>query len=91
MKQKASDSQTLLDIAVQHCGAWEAVTDIAALNGMSPSEKPQKCMELNIPDASYNRTMQQYCTGNGVKPATQSDAGEVSLHTFSRMFGNEFE
>lgn len=87
MKQIIKDGQTLADVAVQEFGSWEAMIAIAHKNGISMTEVPQAGTELMMPDAVWNRTMQNYCRANDVSPATARDQSGFRL----RIFGDEFK
>lgn len=91
MKQKIRDGQTLADVAVQEYGAWEAMMAIARENGMSITDVPRPGTELTMPDATWNRTMQNYCRDNEVSPATAHDQGNIRLRIFNEEFTEEFE
>lgn len=91
MKQIIKDGQTLADMAVQEYGSWEAMIVIARENGMSMTEVPSAGTELTMPDATWNRTMQNWCKDNDVSPATARDQSNVRLRIFDEEFTEEFE
>ena len=91
MKQIIKDGQTLADMAVQEYGSWEAMIAIARENGISMTEVPTAGTELTMPDAIWNRTMQNWCKDNDVSPATARDQSNVSLRIFKEEFTEEFE
>lgn len=91
MKQTVKDGQTLADVAVQEFGSWEAMIAIARENGMSMTEVPSAGTVLAMPDATWNRTMQNYCKDNDVSPATARDQSNVRLRIFDEEFTEEFE
>lgn len=91
MKQIIKDGQTLADMAVQEYGSWEAMIAIARENGISMTEVPTAGIELTMPDAIWNRTMQNWCKDNDVSPATARDQSNVSLRIFEEEFTKEFE
>lgn len=91
MEVVVKDGQTLADIAVQEFGAWEAVTDIADLNGISISDVPEPGVKLRLPDKVYSRAMQSHCKANGVSPATVRDTSAVRLRIFTQQFTKEFK
>lgn len=63
-------NQTLMDIAIQYCGALSAWPQIVALNGLSGLTADITAgQELAIPEAHHQRTAQIYAR-NGYKPAT---------------------
>ena len=84
----AMAGQTLADIAIQECGALEAVCDIAQINGLSVSSLLPDGAVLRLPDRTYNVKMESYCSLNKVRPATEvleSDCG-----VFTKVFTKEF-
>lgn len=91
MKQKVKDGQTLADVAIQEYGSWEAMIDIARENNLSMTEVPNAGTELTMPDATWNRTMQNYCKSNDVSPATARDQGNVRLSIFDQEFNETFK
>lgn len=91
MKQTVKDGQTLADVAIQEYGSWEAMIAIARENNISMTEIPDAGTELTMPDASWNRTMQNYCKNNDVSPATARDQSNVRLRIFDEEFTEEFK
>lgn len=91
MKQTVKDGQTLADVAIQEYGSWEAMIAISRENGISMTEVPNAGTELKMPDATWNRTMQNYCKNNDVSPATARDQGNVSLRIFDEEFNETFK
>lgn len=91
MKQIVKDGQTLADVAVQEYGSWEALMAIGRENNISMSDVPEAGKELVMPDASWNRTMENYCKNNDVSPATARDQSGVRLHIFDEEFKEAFK
>ena len=91
MKTIVKDGQTLADVAIQEYGSWEAMIDIARENNLSMTEVPHAGTDLTMPDATWNRTMQNYCKNNDVSPATARDQGNVSLRIFDEEFNETFK
>ena len=91
MKQTVKDGQTLADVAIQEYGSWEAMIAISRENGISMTEVPNAGTELTMPDANWNRTMQNYCKSNDVSPATARDHGNVRLSIFDEEFNETFK
>lgn len=91
MKRIIKDGQTLADMAVQEYGSWEAMIAIARENGMSMTDVPPAGTELTMPDATWNRTMQNWCKDNDVSPATARDQSNARLRIFEEEFTEEFE
>jgi len=65
-----SNSQSLLDIALQYTGSAETALDIALANGISLSDDLEPGATLTLPDSQGNRAMTQYYTVNNIMPAT---------------------
>lgn len=65
------NNQTLLDIAIRHCGTVEAVADIAILNNVSITADlvPGQLIELLKKDYG-NQEVINYFSTNKVEPAT---------------------
>ena len=91
MKLIVKDGQTLADIAVQEYGSWEAMIAIAWENGMCMTEVPDAGTVLAMPDATWNRTMQNWCKDNDVSPATARDQSNVRLSIFEDEFKDVFK
>ncbi len=73
---EANGRQTLLDIALQHCGTAEAVFAIAELNSISPDTVPCHGDIVNLPDM-VNKKVVAFYASNGISPATaKEDAPE---------------
>ena len=66
---EANGRQTLLDIAMQHCGAAEAVFAIAELNNMVPDAVPAQGIIVALPDVADKKVVNYYST-NKIVPAT---------------------
>ena len=91
MEAVAKDGQTLLDVAVQEYGTWEAALDVAAANGLSLTQVPAAGTPLQLPDgAKANRVTAEYCRTNGVSPATAYDSDGTRLRIFGEEFTREF-
>jgi len=69
MKTIVLNSQSLLDIAIQHCGGAEAAFDIALLNELVLSDNLEVGRQLIVP-AKANRTIAEYYENRRLKPAT---------------------
>lgn len=91
MKKMIKDGQTLADVAVQEFGSWEAMIAIAKENGVSMTEVPAPGTELAMPDATWNKMMQNYCKDNDVSPATARDLSNIRLRIFDEEFTEEFK
>lgn len=87
---KIKDGQTLLDVAIQEFGSWEAMTDIAILNNLTMTDIPEAGTNLSTPDKVYDETMQAYCRNNDISPATARDSSGISLRIFTDEFEKQF-
>lgn len=85
------DGQTLLDVAIQEFGSWEAAIAIAHENNMSLTDVPTAGTLLNMPDGTWNRTMQRWCKDNDVSPATARDESGIRMNIFTEQFTEEFQ
>lgn len=90
MNVKAKSGQTMLDIAVQEYGAWEAVLRLSKDNGRGITDVPPAGEELYLHDAIYHRVMQHHCKVNEISPATAIDATGVRLGIFTDEFTLQF-
>lgn len=61
--------QSLLDLALQHCGAMEAAVDIAQLNGLSLTDDVDTSRDIALP-AVTNRAVVAHYAARGIRPAT---------------------
>lgn len=91
MEVRVKDGQTLADVAVQEYGSLEAGMLLARENGMSLTDVPDAGRVLQLPDAVFDRTVQEYCRVRGVSPATLRDASGTRLRVFTEEFTDEFE
>lgn len=91
MKTVVKDGQSLLDIAIEAFGTWEAMMDLSRVNGLSMSEVPDTD-ELLLPDKVYDVRMQNFCRNNDVCPSTARDIGEsiVTAGVFTEQFTIQF-
>ena len=90
MKKVIKDGQTLLDLAIQEFGAWEAAIAIAFQNQIGITEIPDAGTELSMPDGQWNRTLQDWCKRNDVSPATARHRTKIQLRIFASQFTEEF-
>ena len=71
MKITALHNQTLLDVAIRHCGTVEAVADIAILNNISITDDLIPGQLILIPLKDYgNQEIINYFSVNEIDPAT---------------------
>lgn len=65
-------NQTLQDIAIQHCGAIEAVWDIAMANGLNVTDRLPAGLALAIPEgAAQDTDLVNYYSDQRILPATE--------------------
>lgn len=69
--------QSLLDMALQHCGSLEAAFDMAELNGLNLTDDLETGIDIAIPNA-YNTKVVQHYTVNSIQPATAITAAEIN-------------
>lgn len=71
MKITALHNQTLLDVAIRHCGTVEAVADIAILNNISITDDLVPGQLISLPPKDYgNQEVINYFSANKIDPAT---------------------
>lgn len=70
-----NEGQSLLDIAVQHAGAVEAVLIIAKSNGLSVTSTVAAGSTVEVP-AVINTGVVRYFAGLPYAPATELEAGQ---------------
>ncbi|MEG3977312.1 hypothetical protein QT970_22205 [Microcoleus sp. herbarium8] len=71
MKITVLDNQTLMDVAIRHCGTIEALTDIAILNNISITAELVAGQSIEMPNKDYGfQEVVNYFTVNKVNPAT---------------------
>lgn len=90
MTQHINEGRTLADMAIENFGSWEAITEIAKRNNVSMTDIPQAGTVLVMPEAVFDRMMEDYCRKNGVSPATARDTVELHMGIFSTEFTKEF-
>ena len=69
--------QSVLDIALQHCGALEAAFDIAISNGISLSDDLAVGQQLVMPEPT-DKMMARHYNVNGILPATAITTEEIN-------------
>lgn len=69
--------QSVLDIALQYCGALEAAFDIALSNGISLSDDLTIGQQLVVPEP-IDKTMAWHYNVNGILPATAITMEEIN-------------
>jgi hypothetical protein len=71
MQITALNNQSLLDVAIRHCGTVEAVVDIAILNNISITDDLVPGQLIALPAKDYgNQEVINYFSGNKIDPAT---------------------
>lgn len=67
----ALNDQTLLDVAIRHCGSMDALVDISILNNMSITENPKAGQIILLPTKDYgNQEVVNYFVLHKIEPAT---------------------
>jgi hypothetical protein len=80
MKIIALHNQTLLDIAIRHCGNVEAVPDIAVLNNISITDDLVPGQPIELPFKDYgNQEVIDYFSVNKIDPATALTDEQIEL------------
>ena len=70
MQITALHNQTLLDIAIRHCGTIEAVVDIAVLNNISITDDLVSGQLIALPSKDYgSKEVINYFVTNKIDPA----------------------
>lgn len=82
------EGQTLTDIAIQVCGAPEAVCELAVLNGIEVTEVLTVGRVLRVPERVYNAKVAEVYALNGLKPATEVEKDVCGV--FSKEFNSFF-
>ncbi|URC13939.1 hypothetical protein [Flavobacterium sp. B183] len=74
------NNQSLLDVAIRHCGTIEAIADIALLNGISITRELVPGQILNIPFRDYgNQEVINFFVNNKMDPATSLTQENIDL------------
>ena len=73
MTATVQQGQSIIDLAIQHCGSAEAAYDLAELNGLSITDHVETGRILNLPDVVDKDTVRYYsdralvaATGSGI-------------------------
>ena len=66
---KVTSRQSLFDVAVQHCGTWEAALDLALLAGISLTDDLTVGDTLTLTEPADTQTVQTFAV-NRYEPAT---------------------
>ena len=71
MKVTALHNQSLLDVAIRHCGTVAAVTDIAILNNISITADLVPGQLIELPNKNYGfKEVVHFFASNKIEPAT---------------------
>jgi len=70
MKVTVLPNQTLMDIAIQYCGALSAWPEIVALNGLTGLTANLSAGQVLVVPAPHHQRTAQIYSRNGYKPAT---------------------
>lgn len=76
-----SDRQSLLDIAVQTSGGFEAAFDLAAANDVSVSEPLEAGAQLETAPVADKMVLERY-TARQIRPATELSDEEIEAAPF---------
>jgi hypothetical protein len=71
MKHVIEKHQTILDLAMQHCGTADALFDIAELNDIDVTSEVAAGQEVDMPDA-IDTSRVKFLSDGGHKPVTGS-------------------
>ena len=80
--------QSVLDIALQHCGSLEAAFDIAQSNGISLTDDLTTGQSMSVPEPTDTAMAQHYCVNN-LQPATAITSDEIN-DTLNILEGVDF-
>ena len=86
---KVLAGQSLFDIAVQHCGAVEAVIQLAVQNDISITDRLAVGSELTA-IAIINRDVFNYYARRGLQPATDITNKSLTGGIFDDTFDDTF-
>lgn len=70
--------QSLMDVAVEHCGDWQQAFDIAMINGTGLTDDIASGKELTMPYPSADSEMANFYDVNAIHPATGITDSETS-------------
>lgn len=80
MQITALNNQTLLDIAIRHCGTVEAVADIAILNNISITDDLIPGQLIELPSKDYgSQEVVNFFEVNKIDPATALTENDKAL------------
>ena len=91
---KINDSQTLLDIAVQHCGDVELAYDLAVANGLNFSDDLVVGDEMMVFDVAVEKKkiVEVFNDEKNIVPASKKDDANIGLEGVSYWaIGYDFE
>lgn len=76
----ALHNQTVLDVAIRHCGTVEAVADITILNNISITDDLVPGQLIELPSKDYgNQEVINYFSANKIDPATALTEEHIAL------------
>ncbi|WP_372472675.1 hypothetical protein AB4865_07590 [Capnocytophaga sp. ARDL2] len=83
MKITVLQGQTLLDVAIQHCGSAEAVFDICLENNLSVSDELSAGQSLRLSIVlKKNNEIVNYYKNKNIQPATDIATEQVNEYVF---------
>lgn len=75
------ENQSLLDIAIRHCGSMELLFEIARLNSISVTKKLQAGELIKVPVVlQENKRIVEYYKTNNIQPGTDYLREEVDSY-----------
>lgn len=81
MKITALHNQSLLDVAIRHCGTVEAVLDIAVLNNISITDDLILGQLIELPNKDYgSQEVINFFETNKIDPATALTQDDEALN-----------
>lgn len=89
MNVTVQDNQSIIDLAIQHCGSAEAAFDLAALNGISITDELAAGQTLQLPDVA-NKDIAKYYFDRGIVPATGTAIDLDNGRTFDNSYNITF-
>lgn len=88
-KKTIKQGQSWWDLGIELKGDWRAGIDLALSLGASMT-LPPPAGEVQMPTATYDKVMENYCHVEGVSPATLESNGSHSYQIFNPVFNQVF-
>lgn len=77
MTTQPNNRQNLIDVALEHCGTFEAAMQIALLNGISLTDDLEPGVSLQTPEVEKKRVVTNFQSLRHA-PATAISSGEIA-------------